>query len=145
MLALIRSGGDRGILILMLRTVLRRAGLFAAVAVTLASATAAACPPDARPKRYYLALGDSIPYGFQTAKATAGLPPADIPGCGRSIGIPRSSTSPAPASRRRATAARAAGGRVGTLCTMTTKVPNATLPWPSCAGTAARSARSRSD
>ena len=66
----------------MLRTVLRRAGLLAAVAVTLASAsaTAATCPPDARPKRYYLALGDSIPYGFQTAKAIAGLPPTDFVG-----------------------------------------------------------------
>lgn len=64
----------------MLRTVLRRAGLLAAVTVMLASATAAVCPPDARPKRYYLALGDSIPYGFQTAKANAGRPPGDFVG-----------------------------------------------------------------
>jgi hypothetical protein len=32
-------------------------------------------PRLAPPKSYYLALGDSIAYGFQTSKALAGLPP----------------------------------------------------------------------
>jgi lysophospholipase L1-like esterase len=64
----------------MYRTVLRRMAALVAVALALASVTAAACPPDTRPKRYYLALGDSIPYGFQTAKAVAGRPPADFVG-----------------------------------------------------------------
>jgi lysophospholipase L1-like esterase len=58
-------------------------GVSLAVAGALVSVAAAACPPDTRPKRYYLALGDSIPYGFQTAKAVAGLPPADL------VGYPR--------------------------------------------------------
>jgi lysophospholipase L1-like esterase len=31
---------------------------------------------DAGPKRYYLALGDSLTYGIQPAKVTAGLPPS---------------------------------------------------------------------
>lgn len=59
----------------MKRTLLRRGWFLATLAVTLLTATAGACPPDTRPKRYYLALGDSIAYGFQTAKANAGLPP----------------------------------------------------------------------
>jgi lysophospholipase L1-like esterase len=42
----------------------------------LASPAAAARPAHFDPpKRYYLALGDSIGYGFQTSKALAGLPP----------------------------------------------------------------------
>src|SRR6266516_5807519 len=32
-------------------------------------------PFTSPPQRYYLALGDSIAYGFQPAKAKAGLPP----------------------------------------------------------------------
>ena len=42
---------------------------------TAASASASAPPRLAPPKSYYLALGDSIGYGFQTSKALAGLPP----------------------------------------------------------------------
>src|SRR5207237_421583 len=33
-------------------------------------------PVSSPPQRYYLALGDSIAYGFQPAKAKAGLPPS---------------------------------------------------------------------
>jgi lysophospholipase L1-like esterase len=49
-----------------------------AVFALLASPAAAVASPAARfspPKSYYLALGDSIGYGFQTSKALAGLPP----------------------------------------------------------------------
>jgi hypothetical protein len=49
-----------------------------ALGVVLGTATtaAASAPPRlAPPKSYYLALGDSIAYGFQTSKALAGLPP----------------------------------------------------------------------
>jgi lysophospholipase L1-like esterase len=60
----------------MKRTLLRRGWFLATLALALLTATAAACPPDNRPKRYYLALGDSIAYGFQTAKANAGRPPS---------------------------------------------------------------------
>jgi lysophospholipase L1-like esterase len=49
-----------------------------ALAVLSVSGAAGACPPAgfAPPKRYYLALGDSLTYGFSTAKARAGLPPS---------------------------------------------------------------------
>jgi hypothetical protein len=48
----------------------------AALAMTAGSATAASATPGLTPpKAYYLALGDSIAYGFQTSKALAGLPP----------------------------------------------------------------------
>ena len=57
-----------------------RGAALAALALTAGTATAAsasASPPPrlAPPKSYYLALGDSIGYGFQTSKALAGLPP----------------------------------------------------------------------
>jgi len=48
------------------------------LAMLVSSIAAAAEDTDAvftPPKRYYLALGDSIAYGFQTDKAEAGLPP----------------------------------------------------------------------
>jgi lysophospholipase L1-like esterase len=51
----------------------------AALAAVLAfSGTASACPSTVftPPKQYYLALGDSLTYGFSTAKALAGLPPS---------------------------------------------------------------------
>jgi len=58
---------------------LPRAGAaLAALALALGTATAASASPPPRltpPKSYYLALGDSIAYGFQTSKALAGLPP----------------------------------------------------------------------
>jgi hypothetical protein len=58
---------------------LPRAGAaLAALALTLGTTTvASASPPPhlAPPKSYYLALGDSIAYGFQTSKALVGLPP----------------------------------------------------------------------
>lgn len=57
----------------MMRSVLRGA-LAIAVAVTSTAATASPAHFNP-PKKYYLALGDSIAYGFQTAKAQAGLPP----------------------------------------------------------------------
>ncbi len=46
--------------------------LVSPIAVAAAEDTDAVFTP---PKRYYLALGDSIAYGFQTDKAEAGLPP----------------------------------------------------------------------
>ena len=64
----------------MIRHLLRAVATVIVLAVTLGTATAAtasASPPArlAPPKSYYLALGDSIAYGFQTTKALAGLPP----------------------------------------------------------------------
>jgi len=55
---------------------MKRIFVLAALVVTLITATAAACPP----RRYYLALGDSIAYGFQSAKAQAGAAPAAFRG-----------------------------------------------------------------
>ena len=62
----------------MIRYLLRAGATLAALAVALGAAAAAAAspPPGLTPPRsYYLALGDSIAYGFQTSKALAGLPP----------------------------------------------------------------------
>jgi lysophospholipase L1-like esterase len=63
-----------------IRHLLRAGAALAALALTAGAATAASAsapaPPRlAPPKSYYLALGDSIAYGFQTSKALAGLPP----------------------------------------------------------------------
>jgi lysophospholipase L1-like esterase len=63
-----------------IRHLFRAAAALAALALTAGTATAAsasASPPPrlTPPKSYYLALGDSIAYGFQTSKALAGLPP----------------------------------------------------------------------
>jgi lysophospholipase L1-like esterase len=59
-----------------IRHLLRAGAALAALALTVAAATAASPPPRlAPPRSYYLTLGDSIAYGFQTAKALAGLPP----------------------------------------------------------------------
>jgi len=61
-----------------IRHLLRAGAALAALAVTVGSATAASATPLPRPtppKNYYLALGDSVAYGFQTSKALAGLPP----------------------------------------------------------------------
>ena len=62
----------------MIRHLIRAGAALAALALTLGTATAASASPPPRsapPKSYYLALGDSIAYGFQTSKALAGLPP----------------------------------------------------------------------
>ena len=48
------------------------ATLLLAVAGAAAGATSAAA--HGPPKAYYLALGDSVTYGYQQAKADAGLP-----------------------------------------------------------------------
>jgi lysophospholipase L1-like esterase len=56
-----------------IRHLLRAAAAVIVLAVALGAATAASASPP--PKSYYLALGDSIGYGFQTSKALAGLPP----------------------------------------------------------------------
>ncbi len=48
----------------------------AAVTAAVLSLLAFAPGADARSPSYYLALGDSIGYGFQTSKALAGLPPS---------------------------------------------------------------------
>jgi lysophospholipase L1-like esterase len=61
-----------------IRHLLRAGAALAALALTLGTATAASASPPpglTPPKSYYLALGDSIAYGFQTSKALAGLPP----------------------------------------------------------------------
>jgi len=61
-----------------IRHLLRAGAALAALALTLAAVTAAAASPPPRltpPRSYYLALGDSVAYGFQTSKALAGLPP----------------------------------------------------------------------
>jgi hypothetical protein len=60
------------------RHLLRAGAALAALALTVGGAAAASASPPPRltpPKSYYLALGDSIAYGFQTSKALAGLPP----------------------------------------------------------------------
>jgi lysophospholipase L1-like esterase len=50
--------------------------LLAIVCAVVPSSAASAAPTQFHPpKDFYLALGDSIAYGFQTAKAVAGLPP----------------------------------------------------------------------
>ena len=62
----------------MIRHLPRAGAALAALALTLGTTTAASASPPphlAPPKSYYLALGDSIAYGFQTSKALAGLPP----------------------------------------------------------------------
>lgn len=56
----------------------RAGSALATLALTAGATTAASASPPPRlapPKSYYLALGDSIAYGFQTSKALAGLPP----------------------------------------------------------------------
>jgi lysophospholipase L1-like esterase len=61
-----------------IRHLLRTGAALAGLALTLGAATAASASPPpglTPPKSYYLALGDSIAYGFQTSKALAGLPP----------------------------------------------------------------------
>src|SRR5262245_26919836 len=52
---------------------------FAAAVVVLTLVPVAAGSPDPRfqpPKAYYLALGDSVAYGYQLPKFLAGLPPS---------------------------------------------------------------------
>jgi lysophospholipase L1-like esterase len=64
---------------------LRRLLLIAVCTLVVVASVAAAAPVATTesgsplfnpPKRYYLALGDSITYGFQSSKFVAGLPPA---------------------------------------------------------------------
>jgi lysophospholipase L1-like esterase len=59
---------------------IRVAKILAAVLGLVLLTTLAACgasgPETQAPQAYYLALGDSIAYGFQPAKASAGLPPS---------------------------------------------------------------------
>jgi lysophospholipase L1-like esterase len=50
--------------------------VLAIVLLTALGASAASGPVYQAPRAYYLALGDSIAYGFQPAKAEAGLPPS---------------------------------------------------------------------
>ncbi len=51
-------------------------GVLGLVLLTALGASAASGPVYEAPQAYYLALGDSIAYGFQPAKARAGLPPS---------------------------------------------------------------------
>jgi lysophospholipase L1-like esterase len=62
---------DRGGLIVAKIT----AGVLGLVLVTAVAASAASGPVYQAPQAYYLALGDSMAYGFQPAKARARLPP----------------------------------------------------------------------
>jgi lysophospholipase L1-like esterase len=55
---------------------MRLAGFLAAILVVLTVGALAASSAPAAPQAYYLALGDSIAYGFQPAKARKGLPPS---------------------------------------------------------------------
>jgi lysophospholipase L1-like esterase len=52
------------------------AGVVGLLVLTGLAADAASGPVYQVPQAYYLALGDSIAYGFQPAKASAGLPPS---------------------------------------------------------------------
>ena len=52
------------------------AGVLAVALLTALAASAASGPVYQAPRAYYLALGDSIAYGFQPAKQRAGLPPS---------------------------------------------------------------------
>jgi hypothetical protein len=60
----------------------RRLTHLLAAALALAAVSAASPAPAAArpPVRYHLALGDSLPYGFTTAGARAGLPPSAFTG-----------------------------------------------------------------
>ncbi len=65
----------------MFRSIVLGAACAVAAAAALATASPAATTDDPPPKfnppkGYYLALGDSITYGFQSSKFFAGLPPA---------------------------------------------------------------------
>jgi lysophospholipase L1-like esterase len=55
---------------------MRLRGLLAAVLVVLGAGALAASSAPAAPQAYYLALGDSIAYGFQPTKARKELPPS---------------------------------------------------------------------
>ena len=55
---------------------MRRAGLLAAALVALTVGASAAGATSTVPRDYYLALGDSMAYGFQPTKAARGLPPS---------------------------------------------------------------------
>ena len=55
---------------------MRLAGFVAAAMVVLTAGALAASPASSAPQAYYLALGDSIAYGIQPAKVSAGLPPS---------------------------------------------------------------------
>jgi lysophospholipase L1-like esterase len=57
---------------------MRLARLMAAALVVLAVGASVASPATAAPQSYYLALGDSMAYGFQPAKARRGLPPSEF-------------------------------------------------------------------
>lgn len=59
------------------KRILRRIGIFAVAAIVMAPPVAAAEPPKFNPpKTYYLALGDSIAYGYQAWRRLAGFPPS---------------------------------------------------------------------
>ena len=55
---------------------MRVAGFLAAALVLLAAGAPTASAAPAAPQAYYLALGDSMAYGFQPGKARRGLPPS---------------------------------------------------------------------
>jgi lysophospholipase L1-like esterase len=55
---------------------MRLAGFLATALVVIAAGASAASAGSAAPQAYYLALGDSMAYGFQPGKARRGLPPS---------------------------------------------------------------------
>ena len=55
---------------------MRRAAILAAPLVALTVGAFAASAASTAPRAYYLALGDSMAYGFQPTKAAKGLPPS---------------------------------------------------------------------
>jgi lysophospholipase L1-like esterase len=65
--------GDGGIHMILARIL---TGVFGLALLTAPGASAASGRVDQGPRAYYLALGDSMAYGFQPAKASAGLPPS---------------------------------------------------------------------
>lgn len=78
---MVGRGRSENELVSMVGRLVRRVIAVATLLALLISPTAAAAGPPPHfgpPKRYYLALGDSIAYGFQKAKVDAGLPPTSF-------------------------------------------------------------------
>src|SRR5688500_18742841 len=125
--------------------VIRHARRLRLLALTIAAVTAGSSqnPPPLfdPPQSYYLALGDSIGYGYQAAKFRAGLPPAaynsgyvdSFAARLREIRPGIKTTTVARENRRKRSSAVAAHGRMQG-CNYTIRIParNWRLQWPSC-------------
>jgi hypothetical protein len=138
----------------MLRHLIRGGCTLIAASAMLALPVAAAAARPAHfdpPKRYYLALGDSIGYGFQTSKALAGLPPqafntgyVDLFSARLRHLRPGITTVnfSCPGESTMSFSAPCTWKHPGTRCTTTTPDHSSMPPWPSSPPTAGRSARS---